>query len=194
MNKKYRSTIKELGKSDSTKDKIFAFYLERDVVKLSPKEEEIRERWSACFSLLCQYHSPQQAVSVMQQRFGISEAQAYRDVKSAMELFGDVNASDKQAYRHILFEFAMKIFQLAATKSDLAEMNKSLNTMVKIRGLDREDPDIPDFSLLQNNVFNINLEQNQLAALQNIIKSGVIEVDHIYGARTTTPGTEETED
>lgn len=190
MKKRYKSTIRELAKSESTKDKIFAFYLERDQVKLSPKEEEIRERWSACFSLLCQYHSPQQAVGVMQQRFGISEAQAYRDVKNAMELFGDVTASDKQAYRHILFEFAMKIFQLAATKSDLAEMNKSLNTMVKIRGLDREDPDIPDFSMLQNNTFNINLEQSQLAALQNIIKSGVIEVDTIYGAARTTPGDE----
>jgi len=192
MTKKYRSTIKELGKAESTKDKIFAFYLEKNSVNLSPKEEEIRERWSACFSLLCQYHSPQQAVNVLQQKFGISEAQAYRDIKSAMELFGDVTSSDKQAYRHILFEFAMKIFQLAATKSDLSEMNKSLSTMVKIRGLDREDPNIPDFSMLQNNVFNINLESNQLESLKNIMKSGLIEVDAIYG--NTGAPREETND
>jgi hypothetical protein len=186
MRKRYKNTIKELGKSDSTKDRIFAYYLDKDRIKLTAKEEEIRTRWSACFSLLCQYHSPQQAVNVLQQRFEISEAQAYRDVKNATELFGDVTSSDKQAYRHILFEFAMKIFQLAATKSDLSEMNKSLNTMVKIRGLDRDDPDLPDFSLLQNNIYNINLEQNQLTMLQNIIKSGVIDVDSIYGSDQTT--------
>lgn len=181
MRKKYRSTIKELGKSDTTKDRIFAFYLDRDRVKLTEKEEVIRERWSACFTLLCQYHSPQQAVGVIQQKFGISEAQAYRDVKNAIELFGDVTSSDKQAYRHILFEFAMKIFQLAATKSDLSEMNKALNTMVKIRGLEREDPNMPDFSLLQNNTYNINLEKSQLTALQNILKSGVVDVNNLYG-------------
>lgn len=179
LKKKYKSTIKELGRKPTTKDRIFAYYLDNSTVKLTSKEMEVKERWSACFSLLCQYHSPQQAVKVLMEKYGISESSAYRDVRDSMELFGNVTDSDKQAYRHILFEFAMKIFQLAATKTDLAEMNRALITMVKIKGLDKDDPDIPDFALLQSNTYNISLESSQVQLLQNLLKKGVVDLSQI---------------
>lgn len=179
MKKKYKNIIKSDSKL-STKDKIFAFYLDGENIELTDKEKSIKERWTAAFSLLCNYHSPQQAVNVLVKEFQISEAQAYRDVKNSMELFGNVTESDKQAYRHILFEFAMKVFQLAATAKNLPEMNKAIATMVKIKGLDREDPDIPDFSMIQNNQFNITLEDNQLKQLNKILGSGTINIDDLY--------------
>lgn len=179
--KKYKSIIRELGKSDSTKDRIFAYYLDKKSIQLTKKEEEIRNRWASCFSLLCQYHSPQQAVNVMVKTYAISEAQAYRDVKNALELFGDVTSSNKEAYRHILFEFAMKIFQLAATKTDLPEMNRALITMVKIRGLDKEDPNLPDFSAFQNNTYNILIQDSQREVLERLTSQGLINIDEIHG-------------
>lgn len=178
LKKKYKNTIKELSKA-STKDKIFAYYLDSESVKLTDKEEVIHQRWIACFSLLIQYHSPMQVVNVMKQRFGISDAQAYRDLRDSADIFGDVTATSKNAYRHILFEFAMKVFQLAATKNDLGEMNKSLITMVKLKGLDKEDPDLPDFSLLQNNNYEIKLEPSQQEQLMKMLSKGVINVDDL---------------
>lgn len=139
----------------------------------------MRERWEACFSLLCQYHSPQQVVNVMTQRFGISIPQAYRDLRNSTELFGNASKSNKDAYRHVLFEFAMKIFQLAATKTDLTEMNRALLTMVKLKGLDREDADLPDFSMLQNNHYEIKLESSQMQRLSEILSKGIVNVDDL---------------
>lgn len=176
--KKYKSIIRESANSD-TKDRIWAHYLDEGSVHLSAKEEEIRVRWAACFSLLVNYHSVQQAVSVICKQFDISEAQAYRDCRNAVELFGDVTKSNKEAYRHILFEFAMKIFQLAATKNDLVEMNKALQSMIKIKGLDKEDPDLPDFGLLQPHVFNISIPDQQLNLLKEFTKSSVINLSDL---------------
>lgn len=174
--KKYKNIIRELAKSD-TKDRIIAYYLAPDYVKLSEKDEIIRQRWSACFQLLNNYHSVQQAVAVMQKTYHISEASAYRDCRSAIEIFGDVTKSNKEAYRHILFEYSMKIFQLAATKNDLTEMNKALASMIKIKGIDKEDPDAFDFSKLQANTFEVSIPDNQLHYLESLTNSGVINID-----------------
>lgn len=178
LKKKYKNTIKEYSKA-STKDRITAFYLDSKAVQLTAKEEEIHQRWVACFSLLCQFHSPLQVVNVLKQRFQISEAQAYRDIRDSADIFGDVITTNKEAYRHILFEFAMKVFQLSATKNDLAEMNRSLITMMKLRGLDKDDPDIPDFAALQSNTYNIVLESSQQQQLSNFLAKGVVNIDDI---------------
>ena len=175
--KKYKNIIRASANSD-TKDRIWAYYLDNDSVTLTAKEEDIRQRWSACFSLLTQYHSVQQAVSVMVKQYDISEAQAYRDVRSALELFGDVTKSNREAYRHILFEFAMKIFQLAATKNDLVEMNKALQSMIKIKGIDKEESAVPDFSQLQPNIYEITLPTEHLHLIQQISQQGIINIDY----------------
>lgn len=173
---KYKSIIRD-SVNGTTKERIWAFYLDSETVALTDKEEEIRQRWSACFSLLTQYHSIQQAVQVMQSQFQISEAQAYRDARAAMELFGDVTKSDKEAYRHILFEYAMKIFQLAASKNDMTEMNKALNSMIKIKGLDKEESDIPDFANMIPHTYEIVLPKEQMKLLQDMSKTGLINIE-----------------
>lgn len=173
---KYKSIIRDSVKG-TTKERIWAYYLDSENVILTEKEEEIRKRWSACFSMLTQYHSIQQAVHVMQQQFDISEAQAYRDARSAIELFGDVTKSEKEAYRHILFEYAMKIFQLAASKNDMAEMNKALASMIKIKGLNKEDSDIPDFANMMPHTYEIVLPAEHLKLLQDMSRTGVINIE-----------------
>jgi L-lactate utilization protein LutB len=62
-------------------------------------------------------------------------------------LFGDVTRSYKDGIRHILYEFAMKVFQLAAGRKnefkqpdpDLKAMNVAIKNMAMLKGLDKED-------------------------------------------------------
>lgn len=170
-----KNIIRELLKGD-TKDRITAFYLDSDFVRLSEKEEQIRIRWSKAFTLLNQFHSVQQVVQVLMREHNISEAQAYRDIKSSTELFGDVAYTSKEAYRSILFEYAMKIYQLAASKHDLGEMNKALAIMVKIKGLDKESDIGIDFEKLQPHTFNINFPVEELKVLNTQINGGFISL------------------
>lgn len=179
MTKKLKNITKVLGKPETTKDKILQWYLSPGLTELTKKEEKIRKRWSSCFALLCKYHSPQQAVSVLMKEFSISEPQAYRDVKNSISVFGDIGKSEKEGYRHILFEYSMKVFQLAASNNDLKEMNKSISNMISLKGLDKEDPDLPDFSKLTPNIYEIVVDEESNNILKKLSNLGVIDISDI---------------
>jgi hypothetical protein len=120
--------------------------------ELSEKQEGIRQRWTAAFTLLCSYHSIQQAIPVHRKTFDVSEGQAYRDMKEALQLFGDVMKTEKEGYRQVVYEYAIKTFQLAAKNGDYKAMNQAVTNMMKLQGLDREDPDLPDFEKMKPSI------------------------------------------
>jgi hypothetical protein len=154
---------KQILSKETTFERIFAHFMDESV-KLTPKEEQIRERWDAAFSLLLNYHSTEQAANIMKSKYGISRAQAYRDVQNATRLFGDISKAHKEGIRHILYEYSMKVFQMAANckPPDLDQMNKSITNMMKIKGLDKDDPDIPAFEHLQQHIYNIVMDAKVL--------------------------------
>ena len=161
---------------DTTFDKIFAWYVDdTDKLKLTKKQEDLKVRWEAAYDLLCNYHSPQQATPLLMQKFSISKAQAYRDVKNATNLFGDINATRKEGTRHILYEYAMKTFQMAAKNHDFAEMNRAIANMIKLKGLDKDDPNLPDFSRLEPTTQVIQLNPEFLQKFGHLIDQSVIE-------------------
>ncbi len=124
----------------TTYDRIWAYmaYGESHII-LSSAELEIKKRWEAAFSLLVNYHSTEQAVPLLIESQKISRAQAYRDIRDAKNLFGDVTKSSKSADRYILGELAMKTFQVAAKSHDVDGMNRAISNLIKIKGLDRPD-------------------------------------------------------
>lgn len=162
---------------DTTFDRIFAHYVE-DVV-LTKKESEIKERWEAAWSLLCNYHSSEQAKPIIAKRFDISERQALRDIRNAILLFGDVTKSSKEGYRHILFEYSMKVWQLAAKNNNIQEMNRAIANMIKIKGLDKEDPDKIDWADLEPHIIKFSLNHDVKSLIKQSMKSGKIDLDNM---------------
>lgn len=158
-------------------EKIFLHYTNDR--KLSAAQEEQRNRLEAAFTLLCNYHSPEQAVPILQAKFDISRPTAYRLIRDATNLFGDVNASNKEGYRHILYEYAMKTYQLAAKNHDHREMNRAVANMIKLKGLDRDDPDLPDFAKLEQHNYNIVLPANITDFLTSMTKSGSLNLSEV---------------
>lgn len=143
--------------------------------ELSPKHQEMKKRWSAAFALLCNFHSITQAVPVLQREFnGISEATAYRDVSSAIKLYGDVLKSSKDGLRHILYECAMKVYQLAAKHDDYKAMNSAVANMIKLHGLDRDEPDTPDFAKLQPSLVVTVLADGMEKQIKSMLSGGAI--------------------
>lgn len=154
----------------SALDVIREYYLsEEGDVQLTEAQLQKKERLSAAYSLLCEYHSFQQAIPVLQKRFGLSRSQAYRDVKDAVTLFGNVLKSDKEGLRYIIYEYALKTFQFAAEMKDFKSMNMAVSNMIKLLGLDKEDPDLPDFTRLQPNVYPILLDDQSKELADNLL-------------------------
>lgn len=144
---------------DDTFEKIKAFYIDSEV-KLTKKEEELRRRWQLAFTILCRHRSRQQTVKILMRLGKISERSAYQDINNANKLFGDVFKTNKETERHILHEMAMENYNEAKKKHDLDNMNKAVAIMVKIKGLETEDPDLPDPAKLRphTQVLQINFE------------------------------------
>lgn len=139
--KKYNAEIlNQVTKSGTTIDHIWAWYIfGESKIQLTEAEVKIKQRLSEMFSLLCNYHSPEQAKPIIREKYGISESQFYRDIISAKRLFGEVTEASKSADRYILSELAMKTFQLAAKEKDIDGMNKAIANLIKIKALDKED-------------------------------------------------------
>lgn len=127
-------------------------------VPLTKKEKDILVRWDAAFTLLVNYHSNEQAIPLLMTRYKISRAQAYRDIRAARDLYGDINKTSKEADRIIALEWTIKTFQLAAKQRppDLENMNRAISNYIKLKALDREDPEtFREEDLQQHNFYMI---------------------------------------
>jgi len=130
--------------ADNTFDRIRRYYLEENVV-LTDFEEKIRKRWVAAFSLILDNKmNDTKAVKILMKIFEISQAAAYRDLVNCKLLFGDAQKASKEAYRHLITEWAIENYRRADLKKDFNSMAKMLNIMIKANSLDKDDSDIPD--------------------------------------------------
>ncbi|QHL87416.1 hypothetical protein GU926_08195 [Nibribacter ruber] len=147
-------------KNDTRLDRIYNSYIEEDGdLLLSEKDKEVREQLEAAWGLLVQYHSFEQAVPLLTSRFKISRATAYRVINQCTQLFGDVTQVSKQGLRHILYEYSMKVFQLAATQRppDLGAMNRAIKNMAMLKGLDQTDVNGYDAELMEAHTYVMQL-------------------------------------
>lgn len=160
---------------DTTFDKILGWFLD-DTGKstLSKKNEDLRLRWECAYDFQCNYKTPLQSAPLLMAKFGISRAQAYRDIRNSTNLFGDINNTRKEGSRNILYEYAMKALQQASRDGNTTEMNRAVSNMIKIKGLDREDPNIPDFSRLEPTIQVIQLNPEFLEKYGHLIDAKVL--------------------
>ncbi len=145
---------------DTLLDRLYDSYLsEEGEESLSEADKTKRSVIEAAWSLLVNYHSFEQSVPLLMNRFDLSRATAYRMLNHATKLFGDVTQTSKQGLRHILYEYSMKVFQLAASQKppDLKQMNTAIKNMAMLKGLHAEDTSAFDAELLQAHTYMIQI-------------------------------------
>jgi len=146
--------------SDSTFDRISQYYRSENT-KLSPEDEAIRIRWSTCFMQLNDdMNTDRDVVILLMKQFGISDGQAYRDIRNCRRLFGDVRTYTKEAMRYHVTQWAIELLKLAKVKKDLRGMEKALERITKAYNLDKEDLDLPDPSRFQPPVQLLTINYN----------------------------------
>ena len=145
---------------DTLLDRLYDSYLsEEGEESLTASDKEKRNIIEAAWALLVNYHSFEQSVPLLMSRFDLSRATAYRRLNEATKLFGDVTQTNKQGLRHILYEYSMKVFQLAASQKppDLKQMNTAIKNMAMLKGLHAEDTSAFDAELLQAHTYMIQI-------------------------------------
>lgn len=167
---------------ETTYDRIITWYVKGDTyVELTEKEVELRDRWQQCWLLLCNGRTPEKVVRFMIKIYDISRSQAYMDIRQATKMFGEVIKTSKDSKRAIYEGYANKIYHLALRKDppDLDQANKALANMIKLSGLDENDPDLPDFSKLEPSHFTINLPAEILGFLQKLAQKGAVNLTQV---------------
>ncbi len=166
-------------KKKTTFDKLRDWYSGEESFPLTKKEEEIRVRWEKAWCLLCTHRSPHQVALIISKGPDVEIAQAYRDVKNATRFFGDINKTSKEGKRYVLYELAFNTYQRAQKSGNLTEENKALSNMIKISGVDRDDPDIPDYSSMDMGLKEIVIPEEILAFMTRGLSKGVVDVSKL---------------
>lgn len=157
-------------------ENILASYLD-EKISLSEKDQELKKRWESAFSLLLNFHSREQATKKLMALFNISMATAYRDISSALQLFGDINKSRKEGWRYIIFEYNQNLFQMATKEKALEVMGKCLDRMIKLAELDKEEG-LFNPEKLANMEITIGVNKAFQKAVQSMNSKGVVDLNN----------------
>lgn len=171
-----------ISTGDTTFDKIYAYYVDSSKNKLTPKQDEIRERWIAAFTLRLQFHSREQAAGVLKDKYGIERAQAYRDLKHAERLFGNVLKVDRDGTLAILYEYSHKYFQMAIKAKDLKAMGKALDLMGKYAEVNKDNSVMFNPEKLEYKPIKISVPQLVIDRILQTGKSGVLDFNKVVDA------------
>lgn len=187
----------------TTFDRIEKYY--KNSARLSEKDREICERWELGFALLLEHKNRKVAVSkliALQKTKGksLSTNQAYEDISNAENLFAPLRKYTKEFIRLVVIESALKDVRkaeaMAAKENDVklwAEImkvkDKAEKRIIEASGINLQDPNIPDFSKLEMNQFNIQLDPSIVNMMKHFISRGIVDVTEIF--KTVRDNTED---
>ncbi|MEI7980421.1 MAG: hypothetical protein WCI71_02135 [Bacteroidota bacterium] len=148
---------------ETTLEKIKSYYLEGEAkVTLSAKENQIRCRIHSAYLYMLDstIASSELVVKKLINTFKISESQAYLDIRSASNIFGDIKKCQKEMLRHIVTEWSIELYKTGKENKDYNLMSKALDKMIRANHLDVDDPDLPDPNKIQPPIQLLSLNFN----------------------------------
>ena len=108
-----------INNGDTSLDKVWAHYKNPKKHKLTTKQQLVNERWLAGWTALTKYKNKTKVAKILQKAYPISRAQAFRDIRNAEKLYGNVLKADLDGQRALLYQFALEGFKKAMSKNDM---------------------------------------------------------------------------
>lgn len=164
---------------DSSFDKIYAYYKDSTKYPLTPKQTELKDRWLAAFTLRQNFHSREQAANVLMEKYEISRAQAYRDLKNAERLFGNVMKADRDGSLAILLEYSHKFLLMAVKAKDLKAIGKALELMGKYAEVDKENAINFNPEKLENKPIKMSINKEVGNAILSHLLTGSLDFNNL---------------
>lgn len=156
---------------DSTFQRIKASFLDENAVVLTPKEQEKKARMMQVWGLrINNKYSTHQAIQIIIRDHNISQATAYREYNMAMEIFGNLDASNVAAERLILKESLWNAYQKAVKAGNLELEIKALKEYKDLARLDADENAI-DPDKLQAHEYNIRIPRWVYKKLDTMVQT-----------------------
>ena len=166
-------------KKVTTDDKIRKYYLKGEAsVSLSPVQDEIRVKVYKAWNLMINYHSKEQAMSVLVND-GSSRAQAYRYVNSSLAIFGDILKNHKEAKRYLIEEDLMRLQQRAIKDKDGALELKVIAQRIKIGGFDKDTLQNFDPEKLKAQTYVLKVHPSVLKSIEARQDGGSLDFNNL---------------
>ena len=159
----------------SSMERVKASFLD-PTVKLTPKDEETKERCTFIFNLRLQKkYSREQAVNFFEKQYECSYSTANRIYNKAMLIFGEIDFVYVKAERHILSEQYWHLYQLALRDNDIETAGRMLDRYGKLRDVEKAESELND-GKMKANVYNIKFPREIVKALKKAINDdGVMD-------------------
>lgn len=174
-----KTKLPTIKTGDSSFDKIYAYYKDSTKYPLTPKQAELKDRWLAAFTLRQNFHSREQATNVLMEKYEISRAQAYRDLRNAERLFGNVMKADRDGSLAILLEYSHKYLLMAVKAKDLKAIGKALELMGKYAEVDKENAINFNPEKLENKPVKMAIQKEVGDAILKHLLTGTIDFNEI---------------
>ena len=121
-------------------DRIYFSYLSEEVeALLTPQELQQRDRIDEAWHYMVKRKSPVTTAEWLQKKFEISRATAYRIVREALQVFGDVVKTSKDAKRRLLWEYSLRGLDKCLKIEDMRAYAAILKNMTTFEGLNLDD-------------------------------------------------------
>ncbi len=159
---------------DSLCQQIKASYLDDDF-QLSDKALKKKKRLQHIFALrLKNKYSRHQTIKVIQKEYGISQSTAYREYNLSMQLFGDLDKTEKNAERLILAEAYWDLYKKALKKKNIEQARKALDSYKSLFNFEDNDIEI-DANKIQAHEYHIHLSREGNKILRDTLAKGVVD-------------------
>ena len=164
---------------DSSMDKIRAFYIDPVKYPLSETLETVRQRLTEAWNLKMNYWSNQKIIKKWEVDYGLSQAQAYIDIRDAQQLFGEVNKMDRQTKLNILYQYSYQMLIRARQNADPKAEGKALDLLGKYSGLSEDD--IMEFNpeKFENVEVSISMPKKMQELLKKLAEGGSVDFNSV---------------
>lgn len=178
-----RRKERQRGMADT--DVVKAWYQAEDADdwELTPRQQAMRERWDWVKAQFLRRHRYQHVCDTLVQQFGVGVATARRDIKAAMDLFGEIDRVPKEAHRARAIEMALETFHVAKKNGEAGDMAKATSAYIAATGIDRDDPDQLDIQkLMQERTYVEALDPQLRELMLNFLEQagGSIDVSKLF--------------
>lgn len=140
---KHKRKLKRAAKraGDTTFDRIYKFYYDKQRIELTFTERKIKTRWANIWKLMGDMFTTTETIKAHMKAFKVAESVAYEDMRQAKLLFGDPGAQVDKARKAIFSDFLLKAMRKAEQQGDLLACERFALRYARLHGLDSKEDD-----------------------------------------------------
>lgn len=165
---------------------IRAWYENDAAIELTEHQEEKRRRLLSIISLMTKGKANSVILKHLQKDHGLSLAQSYRDIRDAVVVYGDLRKAEKEGIRWIQYDLALNVYRKAMKSEDWKAANQAQRNMIKITGIDREDPELPDFEKLKPSLNIVVIDQEIEDKVKALLQAGPVDLSTLHSQKPET--------